>query len=96
MVFITKLPPFPPFVVFLFSCHQQVFTGGTADLFAYHRSPEEAAAEAEATVPTAHAQHNGNAAGRGDGNSGREAFSTRGALPQILARLQLQSHINQV
>lgn len=73
------------------------------DLFAYDRSAEETLAEMaeeaegkEASVSGA----NRRATGDGKGGSGRrgrqDSLRKSGTLRQVMSRLQLQSHINQV
>lgn len=74
------------------------------DLFADDRSPHGSMDGAAADESTSHARaETSDRVGAGNGDAGerdkpanRDSFFTRGALPVIMARLQLQSHINQV
>lgn len=73
------------------------------DLFAYDRSTEESLAEMAEDAEGKDAGASGanpRAAGDGKGGSGRrghqDSLRKSGTLRQVMSRLQLQSHINQV
>lgn len=68
----------------------KVATGGGVDLFAYDRTPEEALEQLR------RAKGLSRESGGGDGEAGDDGLSKSGTLEQVMARLQLQSHINQV
>lgn len=70
------------------------------DLFAYDRSPEEALKELETAKGQGGAPKpaHGNSGG-GSGNRRKEpnkGLSKSGTLEQVMARLRLQNHVNQV
>ncbi|CAM9676395.1 unnamed protein product [Ectocarpus sp. 6 AP-2014] len=73
---------------------KEVATGGAVDLFAYDRSPEEALEHIRRNRSLRdEGSVNG---GSGGGDGGNDGLSKSGTLEQVMARLQLQSHINQV
>lgn len=63
------------------------------DLFAYDRTPEEALEQLRRTKGLTRESAGG---GGGDGKARDDGLSKSGTLEQVMARLQLQSHINQV
>ncbi|CAN0017844.1 unnamed protein product [Ectocarpus sp. 4 AP-2014] len=73
---------------------KEVATGGAVDLFAYDRSPEEALEHIRRNRSLR--DEGGVNGGSGGGGGGHDGLSKSGTLEQIMARLQLQSHINQV
>ncbi|CAM9177193.1 unnamed protein product [Scytosiphon promiscuus] len=72
---------------------KEVATGGGVDLFAYDRSPQEALDQVRRAR---HRRRQDGGGGSGINNGDSDGLSKSGALEQVMARLQLQSHINQV
>lgn len=70
----------------------KVATGGGVDLFAYDRTPEEALEQLRKTKGLT----KDGSGGDNDGKPRDDGLSKSGTLEQVMARLQLQSHINQV
>lgn len=64
------------------------------DLFAYDRSPQEALEHVRRNRCLR--EEGGDNGGGGGGGGGNDGLSKSGTLEQVMARLQLQSHINQV
>lgn len=63
------------------------------DLFAYDRTPEEALEQLQRAKELSRENGGG---GSVDGEARDDGLSKSGTLEQVMARLQLQSHINQV
>lgn len=64
------------------------------DLFAYDRSPTEALEQLRRAKGLT--EEGGGSGGGSRGKARDDGLSKSGALEQVMARLQLQSHINQV
>lgn len=71
----------------------KVATGGGVDLFAYDRTPEEALEQVRRARGLSTERRGGS---DGDGKAVDDGLSKSGTLEQVMARLQLQSHTNQV
>eukprot|EP00752_Nemacystus_decipiens_P005346 g4847.t1 len=75
---------------------KQVPTEGGVDLFAYDRTPEEALEQVRRARRASKQSGGGGGGGDGKAKDDDDGLSKSGTLEQVVARLQLQSHINQV